>query len=71
MLAGEITIDGHSTVPAPAAADKTYYPSSVYSLDATLPEDTYRVDLIGRVSATTTATFDQYDNCFLSIIETY
>jgi hypothetical protein len=70
-LDGEITIDGYSTVPLPADADQTYYPSTAYSLKATLPADTYRVDLIGRVQSGATATFDQYDNCFLSIIETY
>jgi hypothetical protein len=70
VLTGEITIDGYFLPPASGAADQTYYPSTAFVSDSILPVDTYRVDLIGRVMSGATVTLDQYDNCFLSIIET-
>lgn len=71
MLVGEITIDGFFSL-----SGGTYYPtdpnfSNQYNLDTTLIDGTYRVYLIGKVETGATVTLDQYDNCFLSIIETY
>ena len=57
VLTGEITIDGESYVGS--------------DLLTALPADTYSVQLIGRVQSGAVVTLDQYDNCFLSIIETY
>jgi len=71
MMYGEITIDGYFSVAATGAADQTHYPSTAYFINSVLGADTYTVDLIGRVSSGGVATLDQYDNCFLSIIETY
>lgn len=71
-LAGEITIDGFFFPPSGA----TYFPSDIndpsqYYLDTTLLDGTYNVYLVGRIQSGGTVTLDQYDNCFLSIIETY